>query len=75
MSATSRTGQVPALIVFKETRNARLGSGLWLGWACLTRKVPHAATKIATAFKSCFSHRKNKPLNRLQAKVSFPVFD
>jgi hypothetical protein len=35
----------------------------------------HATTPIATAFKICISHRKNGPLNRLPAKVSFPIFD
>jgi hypothetical protein len=35
----------------------------------------HATTPIATAFKICISHRKNGPLNRLPAKVSFPTFD
>jgi hypothetical protein len=39
---------------------------LWLGWAYLTKKVPHAATTpIATAFKICISHRKNGLLNHL----------
>jgi hypothetical protein len=33
--------------------------GLWLGWAYLTKKMPHAATTpIATAFKIYSSHRK-----------------
>jgi hypothetical protein len=31
----------------------------------------HATTPIATAFKTCISHRKNGLLNRLPAKVSF----
>jgi hypothetical protein len=45
---------------------------IWLGWAYLTKKVPHAATTpIATAFKICVSHRKNGLLNRLLTKVSF----
>jgi hypothetical protein len=49
---------------------------LWLGWAYLIKKVPHAATTpIATAFKICMSHRKNGLLNRLPKKVSFLVFD
>jgi hypothetical protein len=50
----------------------------WLGWAYLTKKMPHAATTptpIATAFKMCMSHRKNGLLNRLPEKVSFPFFD
>jgi hypothetical protein len=48
-----------------------------LGWACLNKKVPHAATTpIATAFKICINHRKNGLLNRLPEKVSsFSVFD
>jgi hypothetical protein len=51
-------------------------SRLWLGWAYLTKKIPHVATTpIATAFKICMSHRKNGLLNRLPEKVSFPVFD
>jgi hypothetical protein len=50
--------------------------GVWLGWAYLTKKVPHAATTpIATAFKICASHRKNEPVNRLPTKVSFSIFD
>jgi hypothetical protein len=50
---------------------------MWLGWAYLAKKVPHAATTpIVTAFKICISHRKNGPLNRLPAKVSsFSIFD
>jgi hypothetical protein len=49
---------------------------IWLGWAYLTKKAPHAATTpIATAFKICISHRKNGLLNRLPEKVSFSVFD
>jgi hypothetical protein len=50
---------------------------LWLGWAYLAKKVPHAATTtpIVTAFKICISHRKNGLLNRLPAKVNFSVFD
>ena len=49
---------------------------LWLGWAYLTKKVPHAATTpIVTAFKICISHRKNGLLNRLLTKVSFSIFD
>jgi hypothetical protein len=48
----------------------------WLGWAYLTKKVPHAATTpIATAFKICVSHRENWLSNRLPTKVSFSVFD
>jgi hypothetical protein len=48
----------------------------WLGWACLTKKMPHTATTpIATAFKTCVSHRKNGLLNRLPEKVSFSIFD
>jgi hypothetical protein len=35
----------------------------------------HAITPIATAFKTCISHRKNGLLNRLPAKVSFLIFD
>jgi hypothetical protein len=32
---------------------------IWLGWAYLAKKMPHAATTpIATAFKICMSHRK-----------------
>jgi hypothetical protein len=32
---------------------------VWLGWAYLTKKVPHAATTpIATALKIYISHRK-----------------
>jgi hypothetical protein len=34
-----------------------------------------ATTPIATAFKTCISHRKNGLLNRLPEKVGFPVFD
>jgi hypothetical protein len=51
--------------------------GLWLGWAQMTKKVPHAhaTTPIAIAFKIFISHRKNGLLNRLPAKVSFPIFD
>jgi hypothetical protein len=46
------------------------------GWACLSKKVPHAATTpIATAFKICISRRKNGLLNRLPTEVSFPIFD
>jgi hypothetical protein len=49
---------------------------LWLGWACLTKKVPHATTTpIATTFKICVSHRKNGLLNRLPIKVGFSIFD
>jgi hypothetical protein len=49
---------------------------VWLGWAYLTKKVPHAATMpIATAFKICISHRKNGLLNRLPTKASFSIFD
>jgi hypothetical protein len=48
---------------------------IWLGWAYLTKKVPHiATTPIAIAFKTCISHRKNGLLNRLPEKVGFPVF-
>jgi hypothetical protein len=48
----------------------------WLGWAYLTKKMPHAATTpIATAFKICISYRKNGLLNRLPTKVSFSIFD
>jgi hypothetical protein len=33
--------------------------GWVVGWACLTKKMPHAATTpIAAAFKICMSHRK-----------------
>jgi hypothetical protein len=33
--------------------------GVWLGWAYLAKKVPHAATTpIVPAFKICISHRK-----------------
>jgi hypothetical protein len=47
---------------------------LWLGWAYLAKKVPHAATTpVVTAFKICISHRKNGLLNRLPAKVSFSI--
>jgi hypothetical protein len=32
---------------------------VWLGWAYLTKKMPHVATTpIATDFKMCMSHRK-----------------
>jgi hypothetical protein len=49
---------------------------LWLGWACLAKKVPRAATTpFATAFKICVSHRKNGLLNRLPTEVSFSTFD
>jgi hypothetical protein len=51
---------------------------LWLGWAYLAKKVPHATTTpivIVTAFKICISHRKSGLLNRLPAKVSFLIFD
>jgi hypothetical protein len=49
---------------------------LWLGWAYLAKKMPHAATtSIATAFKICVSHRKNGFLDRLPAKVSFSISD
>jgi hypothetical protein len=45
---------------------------MWLGWAYLTKKIPHAATTpiaaTATAFKICMSHRKNGLLNRLPEK-------
>jgi hypothetical protein len=35
------------------------GGSVWLGWAYLTKKMPHTATTpIATAFKACISHRK-----------------
>jgi hypothetical protein len=45
---------------------------IWLGWAYLAKRVPHAATTpIVTAFKICISHRKKELLNRLPAKVSF----
>jgi hypothetical protein len=45
---------------------------VWLGWAYLAKKVPHAATtSIATAFKICISHRKNGLLNRLPEERSF----
>jgi hypothetical protein len=41
-----------------------------LGWAYLTKTVPHAATTpVATAFK------KNGLLNRLPMKFSFSVID
>jgi hypothetical protein len=40
---------------------------LWLGWANLTKTMPHTATTpIATAFKICY---------RLPEKVGFPIFD
>jgi hypothetical protein len=39
------------------------------------KSAAHATTPIATAFKTRISHRKNGLLNRLPAKVSFPVFD
>jgi hypothetical protein len=46
------------LIFFVETE-ITFKSLLWLGWAYLTKKVPHAATTpIATASKTCISHRK-----------------
>jgi hypothetical protein len=49
---------------------------VWLGWAYLTKKMPHAATTpIATAFKIYSSHRKIGVLNRLPTKVSFSIFD
>jgi hypothetical protein len=49
---------------------------VWLGWAYLAKKMPHAATTpIATAFKICMSHRKNGLLNRLPGGVSFSVFE
>jgi hypothetical protein len=45
---------------------------VWLVWAYLTKKVPHAeTTPIATAFKTCISHRKNGLLKRLPEKVGF----
>jgi hypothetical protein len=45
-----------------QNQNQR-ANGLWLGWAYLTKKMPHAATTpIVTAFKCnikiCMSHRK-----------------
>jgi hypothetical protein len=49
---------------------------LWLGWAYLAKKMPHAATTpTATAFKICMGHRKNGLLNRLPEKDIFSVFD
>jgi hypothetical protein len=49
---------------------------IWLGWAYLTKKMPHAATTpIATAFKICINHRKNGLLNRLPTKVGFSISD
>jgi hypothetical protein len=37
------------------------------------KSAAHATTPIATAFKTCISHRKNGLLNRLPAKVSFSI--
>jgi hypothetical protein len=39
------------------------------------KSAAHATMPIATAFKTCISHRKNGLLNRLPAKVSFSIFD
>jgi hypothetical protein len=60
-----------------ENSNKRNHDGHgWVKQAYLAKKVPHAATTpIATAFKICISHRKNRLLNRLPTKVSFPFFD
>jgi hypothetical protein len=38
------------------------------------KSAAHATTPIATAFKIYISHRKKWYLNRLPAKVSFPIF-
>ena len=64
-------GCTAALLVARHQQFAS-----WLGWAHLTKEVPHAATTpIATAFTICVSHRKNGLLNRLSTKVSFSIFD
>jgi hypothetical protein len=38
------------------------------------KSAAHATTPIATAFKTCISHRKNGLLNRLPAKLVFRFF-
>jgi hypothetical protein len=62
---------------FAAARFLFVPSELWLGWAYLTKKMPHnATTPIATAFKTCIRHRKKGLwLNRLPEKVRFPIFD
>jgi hypothetical protein len=39
------------------------------------KNAARATAPIVIAFKTCISHRKNGLLNRLPAKVGFPVFD
>jgi hypothetical protein len=64
------------VVEFACRKGALQTQRLWLGWANLAKKAPHAATTpIVTAFKICISHRKNGLLNRLPAKVSFSIFD
>jgi hypothetical protein len=40
-----------------------------------SKKSIEATTPINTAFKACFSRRKNELLNRLPSEVRFCVFD
>jgi hypothetical protein len=49
---------------------------LWLGWAQMTKKVPHTQPRPSQPpLKSLLATEKNGLLNRLPAKVSFSIFD